>query len=630
MKPTHLLLATQLMSFIAVPASGRAEAGKPSPNSMTELLQQLREAPSQVILSDGKTADPAMLKLERKWKGSVCQSKLTNTGSVSVRVQRVDLFDLTHGLPGKTPFYGESFQMLAQNIGTLEAPGDLGSGYPDRTQYKLTELPGLRTVRGMLLLRPAGKDQILLGFTSCRRFDGLISFDAKRLVVSCDAEGLELAPGETWNLEEFICEASPSRETLLDNLSRQIERNHPRRSGFKAPPMGWCSWYCFGPHVTVADIRKNLDWISEKAPELRYIQIDDGYQPWMGDWLEASQSFGGDIRSILGDIRQRGLEPAIWVAPFIASPESKLFQEHPDWFVKDEEGRPLRSDKVGFGGWRLGPWYALDGTHPEAQKFIENTFRTMRKDWGCTYFKLDANYWGALNKGHFHDNKATRVEAYRRGMEAALRGAGDAFILGCNHPIWPSLGLVDGARTSNDIARTWTAIRDMGRQNLLRGWQNGRLWWNDPDCAVLGAGMLMDISGKQIGRQEVPWNEVIFHATTLHASGGMMLSGDDLPTLSPEAVSVLRKLIPPTGKAASFADETLAVGRMPKKGGAYLYLFNWDDEPVERVVALPGRVKLKNYWTGEELDTFEGEYRVLALAPHSALLLEATNAKDKK
>jgi alpha-galactosidase len=72
----------------------------------------------------------------------------------------------------------------------------------------------------------------------------------------------------------------------------------------------------------------------------------------------------------------------------------------------------------------------------------------MREEWGCAYFKLDANFWGAIHGGRFHDPKATRVEAYRRGMQAIRRGAGDAFLLGCNHPIFPSLGLIDGSRSS--------------------------------------------------------------------------------------------------------------------------------------------------------------------------------------
>jgi len=587
---------------------------------------RLGAAASAVILRDGQKAAGDVIQLERNWNGAVCQATVKNIGLAAVRVSRVDLFDLSHGLPGDTPFFGEAFQMLAQNGGTLAQPEDWGS-YPDRKHYKLEEPEGLRTTHGMMLLRPAGADQVLLGFASCRRFDGRISFDAHRLLVSLDCEGLELAPGETWTLEEFFCAAAPERESLLKDFARRIEQNHPRRTGFKSPPLGWCSWYCFGPGVTAPDIRRNLRWIATNAPQLRYIQIDDGYQPWMGDWLETGKSFGGDIKSVLHEIAAEDFKPAIWVAPFVASPESKLFREHPDWFIMDDQGQPLRSDKVGFGGWRLAPWYALDGTHPGARKFLENTFRVMRQEWGCEYFKLDANYWGALHHGHFHDPKATRIEAYRRGMAAIARGAGDAFILGCNHPLWPSLGLVDGARSSMDISRDWSSIRDIGRQNLRRAWENGRFWWNDPDCALLTPGRVWEPTGKTAGEPGLPLNEVIFHATTVHASGGMMLNGDDLMTMTPQRTALLKKLIPPTGVAASFDDEQLKVGRTPHGEGEYFYLFNWDDQPSERVVKFPGKRRLTDYWTDQALGEFTGEYRAPALAAHTAMLIDSTPVK---
>ena len=609
---TTRLMTTALVGLAIHPA--RAEEA-------TDTIGRLKAAPASVVLAGG-AKEPTVVQVKRAWKGAVCTASVVNTGKSPLHVARIDLFDFDHGLPGATPNYAESFQMLAQNGGTLADPADWGS-YSDRSHYKLEEPEGLRTAHGMMLLRPAGADQVLLGFGSCRRFDGRISFDAKRLLVSLDCEGLELAPGQTWKLEEFFAQAGPVRESLLSDLCDRIEKNHPRRKGFPTPPMGWCSWYCYGPNVTVRDIRRNLDWIATNAPQLRYIQIDDGYQPWMGDWLESGQSFGGDIKTVLREIRQRGFEPAIWLAPFVASPQSRLFRDHPDWFVKDVDGHPLRSDKVGFGGWRLGPWYALDGTHPEAQRFLESTFRTLREEWGCTYFKLDATYWGALHHGRFHDPKATRIEAYRRGMQAVLRGAGGAFVLGCNHPIWPSLGLVDGARSSMDIARDWPAIRDIGRQNLLRGWQNGRFWWNDPDCVLLSSGRVMDNSATATGTISLPDQEVLFHATTIHASGGMLLSGDDLPALSPDRVAMLRKLIPPPKRSASFTDETLTVGRVPHNQGEYLYLFNWGDQPAERVVKLRGKVNLKNYWTGESLGQHEDEYRAPALAPHSARLIVA-------
>jgi alpha-galactosidase len=47
--------------------------------------------------------------------------------------------------------------------------------------------------------------------------------------------------------------------------------------------------------------------------------------------------------------------------------------------------------------------------------------------------------------------------------------------------MWPSLGLVHGSRSSNDIKRSWDRVMTTARQNLSRNWQNGRLWWNDPD-----------------------------------------------------------------------------------------------------------------------------------------------------
>ena len=158
----------------------------------------------------------------------------------------------------------------------------------------------------------------------------------------------------------------------------------------------------------------------------------------------------------------------------------------------------------------------------------------------------------------------------------------------------------------------------------MRDRQNGRFWWNDPDCVLLSPGRVMDNAGQQTGARDLPLNEVVFHATTVHATGGMLLSGDDLPTLRPERAAMLRKLLPPTKRAASFADKALAVGRASRGKGEYLYLFNWGNQPAERVVKLPRPVTLKNYWTGELLGQHAGEFRVPILAPHTALLLEAS------
>jgi alpha-galactosidase len=524
----------------------------------------------------------AALKLAGTRKGDLYAARLTNTGKTPVHVNEVSLFKIEHTLPDTTALYGESFQMLTQTAGTLGKPIDLA--YDELKHYKIPQPAGVKVVTGMMTLTPPGGETMLLAFTSCRRFNGRFFLRPNSIEVVLDTEGLALAPGETWELEEFTFASGPNRAALLAKLAGRIDQNHPPLR-FKAPPAGWCSWYCFGPRVTAKNVMDNLGAIVKDAPQLKYVQLDDGYQPAMGDWLETGAAFGGGVQEVLKAIRKQGFEPAIWVGPFIAEAASHVFQQHPDWFMKGDDGKPLPADKVTFQGWRRGPWYALDGTNPEVQKHLENVFRTMRQQWGVTYFKLDANFWGAMHGGKLHDPKATRIEAYRSGMQAILRGAGDSFILGCNHPIWASFGLIHGSRSSGDISRKWDTFRSVARQNLLRNWQNGKLWWNDPDAVTLSGAM--------------PLEEYRFHATAIMASGGMVLSGDDLSTLPADRLEMLKKLLPPTGMAAEFEDENLTIGTVKLKDRTLLCLFNWANEPATISVKLPKPGKVTDLWSGK-------------------------------
>jgi alpha-galactosidase len=593
----RLALASPFLS--GLPDVALADDGKGKPLN----LQSFVKAPSRIVpVDDGEEINP--LKLTREWRGSLCRSRLLNGGQKAVRVKEVVLFEITLELAKETRLYGEGFQMLSQTGGTLAQPVNLGN-YTDAKHYRMPIPAEAQSFYGLMTLA-TGSDQHMLAFTSCRRFMGQFYLRPNALQIVLDTEGLAVKPGETWELEEFTYRAGATRETLLAELGARLSENH-RPLRVKTPPTGWCSWYCFGAKVTAGQVLDNLDTIAKDIPGLKYIQIDDGYQPAMGDWLETGAAFGGNVQGVLREIRKRGFEPAIWVAPFIAEENSHLFGAHPNWFVKDATGKPLRSDRVTFGGWRRGPWYALDGTHPEAQKHLEMVFQTMRRNWGCTYFKLDANFWGAMHGGYFNDARATRIEAYRRGMQAILKGAGDAFILGCNHPIWPSLGLIHGSRSSNDIKRSWERVETTARQNLNRNWQNGRLWWNDPDAVVL-TGALSD-------------DEFRFHATAIYASGGMILSGDDLTKISAERLAMLKKLLPPTGIAARFEDDSLRVGVVRLPDARMVCLFNWQDQPQTISFRLPQPSRISDFWSGDALGEYKDRFTIKEMPAHSARLL---------
>jgi alpha-galactosidase len=562
-----------------------------------------RAASSVVPLVDG--VDVSQVKVERRWNGSICQSQIKNQGREGVRLKEIVLFDLKLPFPATTKLYGEGFQMLSQTGGTLGQPADLGN-YTDAKHYKLPAPPNTKVLYGMMMLSPSQRDHHLFAFTSCYRFAGQFYLNYPSLKVVLDIEGRELRPGEEWKLESFTYQSGNDREQLLDQLAKQLVVNHQRLES-AAPPTGWCSWYCFGPRVTAQQVLDNLDFIAKHTPGLRYVQIDDGYQPAMGDWLETGAAFGGNVQGVLKEIRARGFEPAIWVAPFVAEEKSTLFQSRPDWFVKDADGAPLRSDRVTFGGWRRGPWYVLDGTHPEVWQYFKTVFRKLERAWGCTYFKLDANFWGAIHGGHFHDKRATRVEAYREGMRAIVHAVGNSFILGCNHPIWPSLGLIHGSRSSNDIKRTWERIKTTARQNLSRNWQNGRLWWNDSDAIVLTG--------------DLPDNEFQFHATAIYASGGMLLSGDDLTKISAEKLAMLRKLQPPTGVAARFEDDSFRVGKVLLGTREVLTVLNWDDTPQDVLIRLHRRCRMMDFWSEADLGIHSETFEIKNMPARSGRLL---------
>src|ERR1039458_5374276 len=101
-----------LLVLLAAPPPG-GHAG-----DATDFINRLKAAPARVILAGNVSAAPTSVKVDRGWKGSVCRSRIHNTANTPIRVARVDLFYLEHGLPPNTPIYGEAFQMLGQTGGT--------------------------------------------------------------------------------------------------------------------------------------------------------------------------------------------------------------------------------------------------------------------------------------------------------------------------------------------------------------------------------------------------------------------------------------------------------------------------------------------------------------------------------
>ena len=303
------------------------------------------------------------------------------------------------------------------------------------------------------------------------------------------------------------------------------------RAGVRAvrpAPTVWCSWYHYFTEVTQDDVVENLTAIGDLQLDIDVVQIDDGYQAELGDWLTLSDRFDS-LEDIVGRIRQAGRRAGIWVAPFLVGERSTTFGDHPDWVVGGADCG------TGWGDQQLR---ALDVTHPGAEAYLRDVFTTLR-GIGIDYFKVDFLFAGAMEGRRAH--ALPGVDAYRHGLRLLRESIGeDAYLLGCGAPILPSVGLVDAMRVGPDIAHTYEpedgdlsqpSQRAAARNTRWRAWQHGRFWVNDPDCLV---------AGPHVARRE-EW------ADTVERHGGLRASSDRLRALDDWGLETTRRLVRPVG-----------------------------------------------------------------------------------
>lgn len=513
---------------------------------------------------------------------------------------------------------GDGFQMCSQTTGTIETPMDVGRYSEQSAHYRLYSSSSAKRYYNYLLVEEMS-GYTLFGFTSCYRFSGyfeLVEVEQQHWVKIC-LDGEDTYP-QDWSsnqLESMVILQGDSLNQLYFEYAHFISLHHaPKLGAKKQSPIGWCSWYAYNENLSQEQIVANLSQMTGSLEALDYVMIDDGYQRYMGDWLTPSSLFPRGIKPLAHDIRRCGKKTAIWLAPFIVQEESEIFRNHKDWLVTHQDGSPLKAEEVTYGGWRCTPWYILDATNPDVQEHLINIMTVMRKDWGIELFKLDALFWGAL-KGTREQNGITGVEAYRMGMSAINQGAGSALVLGCNAPFWPSLGLVDAMRVSDDVERNGQRFIQIARETFFRSWQHRKLWQVDPDCATL-----ISLSNKAIESHYLE-----FHRNVLLACGGILMSGDPLNHISHFAKSTLSRLFvrhKHNQNSARFSSLSLdhAYLKMNDKSDLHC-LFNFDSSI--RVMCLTSRIAVDwhDYWSGEKLNDKPVDVLEVSLPPKASLAI---------
>ena len=318
--------------------------------------------------------------------------KIKNIGKRQLTINRVTLLKSKSSGPafGDLVFFRQGWQ-------SWSATGSFRSGEADKDPFtgiaRLAAVdpanrspgkPGSFTSDMYAILKNKEEDvSLLLGALQCQRFFTSVYFTRGSwgrlnpgVELRVDTDGLRVMPGETVDFEPHVIfrgDAEEIHKRYLNMVGEKMNARCPEKA-----PAGWCSWYYYYQNITEKEVLKNLGYLSRNKDRLPLdvVQIDDGYQEELGDWLKPNEKFPSGMKSLADQIRGRGFTPGIWLAPFLFSEDSRFYHDNHNWYILNKKGFPLRA--------LLNPdWgatkkiFALDMTRPQAQEHLYNVIKTV-------------------------------------------------------------------------------------------------------------------------------------------------------------------------------------------------------------------------------------------------------------
>ncbi|TNE58311.1 MAG: alpha-galactosidase [Bacteroidetes bacterium] len=446
------------------------------------------------------------------------------------------------------------------------------------------------------LLSTSGKPCLLGSLNEHTGFTRIV-YDAQNqlIVVKKDLEGLEI-PHSFPGLDLWI-----GQGPLNDQADRYFHLLHdgaekrPLPGAAASPLLNWTSWYRYYTDISEEKIRCNTEAIVESGLPFRFIQIDDGWQTAVGDWRSVKRVFPGGMGSLAAEIRNRGLSPGLWLAPFVASGKSELVRRNPDWLLKNNAGKPVRAGwNPYWGGW----FYALDLYHQPVQDYLSGVFHIMLDHWGYDMLKLDFLYAACL----FPPKGKTRGQVMADAMGFLRRQMGDRIMLACGVPLGAAMGHADICRTGGDVHLAWEHgmlawLRHRERVSTLaalrstlgRWLLHNRAFCSDPDVFIL-----------RTDQQRLSPVQQHTLLTINALLGGILFTSDDVSAYTPEQRCELEAALDLAGSRVTSVSVLLPDVysiRFEQEDQAFRVYCNLNKKPVVLEHTKNGRIEIQPFET---------------------------------
>lgn len=280
--------------------------------------------------------------------------------------------------------------------------------------------------------------------------------------------------------------SSDSEDSVFDQYFKLL--NIKIRDNVR-PLFGYTSWYRHYQNISEDILIDDLEALTDQGNKADIFQIDDGWQTHVGDWLSVNEEkFSSGMAAIADKIKEKGLQPGLWIAPFVCEKDSDIFQNNEKWILKDDENRYIK------GGSNWSGCYALDIYDNDFREYLRKVFHTVIHEWGFTFLKLDFLYAACIQQRE----DRTRGQVMADAMEFLREISDGALLLGCGVPLGSAFGMVDYCRIGCDVSLDWNdkphlrilhreriSTRNSILNSVFRRQLDGRAFYNDPDVFML-------------------------------------------------------------------------------------------------------------------------------------------------
>lgn len=192
-------------------------------------------------------------------------------------------------------------------------------------------------------------------------------------------------------LWKWICEKSASRKPEFYyntwGMQRRIGKTFPKIRELMTEE-----------HLT-AEIRR----AAELGVDI--FVLDDGWEQAQGDWTPHRNRLPDGLAPIKAELAKHGITMGIWLSPMGIDSTVQRYKEHPEWVVRDSNGKPIGAQ------WRHPAFDFVSGFYDH---FVADC--KLLVDAGARFFKWDAinTFYSRLPNLHHGSDKYSEAEIRAR------------------------------------------------------------------------------------------------------------------------------------------------------------------------------------------------------------------------